>query len=92
MSTRSRIRGQIPDGGWYVSMAAVSLIVGLAGGLGVSDLFPDGSSGPLLIGTVVATSLFTVLAGIGAIGGRILVAFTELAPEKTSAAGPGSRD
>ena len=69
-------------------MAMLSLIVGLVGGFGVSDLFPDGSAGPLLVGTVVAASLFTVLVGIGVVGGRIVLAFTELAPEEASADGP----
>jgi len=92
MSTRSRIRGQLPNGGWWVSMAMLSVIVGIVGGFGVSDLFPDGSAGPLLVGMTIATSLFTVVAGIGAVGGRILLAFIELAPEETSAAGPESRN
>ena len=88
MSRRSRIRELLPGGGWYAGTAFLSVIVGLVGGFGVSDLFPEGSAGPLLVGTVVAASLFTVMAGIGALGGRIMLAIIALAPEETSPARP----
>jgi hypothetical protein len=86
------VRGQLPTDGWYVGMAVLSLIVGIVGGSGVSDLFPGGSVGPLLVGTVVAASLFTVLVGIGMVGGRIILALIELAPEEASVDGTESRD
>ena len=78
MDEQWRLRNQVAGGGWNLGMLSAGLLVGALAGFGVRDLFPEESDGPLFVGFAVALGLFAVLAAIGVIGDRLLIAIAEL--------------
>jgi hypothetical protein len=78
MTRKQRILEQVPEGVWFLAMLAVSIGFGVLVAVAVEDLYPSGSDGPFYLATAAAMALFSVLAAIGARGGRILSACTEL--------------
>jgi hypothetical protein len=75
---KQRILEHVPEGYRFLAMLAVSIGFGVLVAVAVDDLYPSGGDGPFYLATAAAMGLFSVLATIGAIGGRILAALTEL--------------
>jgi hypothetical protein len=78
MTPKQRILEQAPEGLWFVAMLGVGVGFGVLVAIAVEDLYPSGSDGPFYLATAAAIALFSVLAAIGAVAGRILSALTEL--------------
>jgi hypothetical protein len=78
MTRKQRIREHVPEGLWNLGMLAVSVGFGVLVAIAVDDLYPSGSDGPFYLATAAVLGLFSVLAAVGAIGGRILSGLTEL--------------
>jgi hypothetical protein len=71
MTRKQRILEQVPEGSWFLAMLAVSIGFGVLVAVAVEDLYPSDSDGPFYLATAAAMALFSVLAAIGAIGGRV---------------------
>ena len=75
---KQRIREHVPEGLWFLGMLAVSVAFGALVALAVDELYPTDSDGPFYLATAAVLGLFSVLAAVGAVGGRILSGLTEL--------------
>jgi len=87
MADQRRIRNLIPGGAWYLSSWLVSFLIGGLSGFATADFFPEGSDGPVFVGTAVFGGLFAVLAAIGAVGGRVLAGLAEHASDHAQVSG-----
>jgi hypothetical protein len=78
MTPKQRVLEQVPVGVWFIAMLGVSFGFAVLVVIGADDLYPSESDGPFYLAGAAGMALFSVLAAIGAIGGRILSALVEL--------------
>lgn len=84
LTRKQRILDQVPEGLWFLAMLAVSVGFGVLVAIAVADLYPSGSDGPFYLATAAVLGLFSVLAAVGAVGGKILSGLTELVDSEGS--------
>jgi hypothetical protein len=71
-------------------MLAVSIGFAVLLAIAVDDLYPSESDGPFYLAAAAGMALFSVLAAIGAIGGRILSTLVELLDTTPVSSGPNA--